>query len=232
MKIVTVFIVTIILFLLVREVDVIREKIPIDNFISLFSESEIQDLPLLKTTEELEKEKFPEELFSITEKEMSELIESLSLQEKLDMYCDVDNVIDGDTISVDCEYNSWDIRYQHIDTPEVRKKVGGRWIEDPECYSKEASQYNKKFVSNREVILINKNFERDVYGRRLAYVYVKNYEGNYLNIIPMMVANGYAKAYEYTGKYIAKTYDSNYKNIKKLESYAKDNNLGLWGECS
>ena len=94
MKIVTVFIVTIILFLLVREVDVIREKIPIDNFISLFSESEIQDLPLLKTTEELEKEKFPEELFSITEKEMSELIESLSLQEKLDMYCDVDNVIE------------------------------------------------------------------------------------------------------------------------------------------
>ncbi len=81
----------------------------------------------------------------------------------------VSKVIDGDTIQLS---NGWRIRYLGIDTPEIRKKVMGEWVYDPQLFALEAKKYNSDLVSGRKVRLEFDVEKKDKYSRWLAYVYV------------------------------------------------------------
>jgi micrococcal nuclease len=81
----------------------------------------------------------------------------------------VGHVVDGDTIELT---NGQMVRYIGIDTPEVRRKEGEQWVEDPEPYAREATAANRRLVDG-QTIRLEYDVERlDRYGRLLAYVYV------------------------------------------------------------
>jgi len=81
----------------------------------------------------------------------------------------VAHVIDGDTITL---ADGRTIRYLGIDTPEVRRREGARWVRDPEPFAEEATAANRRLVGGRIVRLEHDTQRRDRYGRTLAYVYV------------------------------------------------------------
>ena len=81
----------------------------------------------------------------------------------------VRRVIDGDTVELS---DGRLIRYIGIDTPEVRRRVGQRWVEDPEPFGREAAQRNRQLVEGKRVRLELDVQAHDRYGRLLAYVYV------------------------------------------------------------
>ena len=80
----------------------------------------------------------------------------------------VRNVIDGDTIEL---RNGRKVRYIGIDTPEVRKRMGGRWQYLPEPYAEDAKRHNLYAVGKKWVRLEFDEQKEDKYGRWLAYVY-------------------------------------------------------------
>lgn len=80
----------------------------------------------------------------------------------------LDNVIDGDTILLK---NGKYVRFIGIDTPEIRKKINGKWIEVWEPFSREAFEFNKRLLIGRKIRL-EYDFElKDNYERDLCYVY-------------------------------------------------------------
>jgi micrococcal nuclease len=83
----------------------------------------------------------------------------------------VQRVIDGDSIEL---ASGEKVRYIGIDTPEIRRRVGGRWIEVGEPYAKEAYQLNRELVEGKWVRLELDIEDHDRYGRLLAYVYTKS----------------------------------------------------------
>lgn len=85
----------------------------------------------------------------------------------------VKDVVDGDTIKL---ATGELVRYLGIDTPEVRKRIKGRWHIINEPFSKEAFELNQKLVGGREVRLELDLEHRDRYGRLLAYVYTRESE--------------------------------------------------------
>jgi endonuclease YncB( thermonuclease family) len=91
---------------------------------------------------ELDEEEAPEQ--------QSELVEA-----------QVTRVIDGDTIEVDIQSQSYRVRYIGIDTPEVGQPC-----------SEEATQKNRELVEGKLVWLEKDISETDIYGRLLRYVYV------------------------------------------------------------
>ncbi len=64
------------------------------------------------------------------------------------------------------------VRYIGIDTPEVRRKEGERWVFDPEPMAEAATQANKQLVEGKMVRLEYDVQTHDRFGRLLAYVYV------------------------------------------------------------
>lgn len=129
-------------------------------------------------------------------------------------------VIDGDTLQVDVRGKTETIRLLGIDTPETvdpRKPV--------QCFGKAASDKMKSFVSGKSVILVDDSTQgnRDKYNRLLRYVYLPDSVRTFVN--GEMVKQGYAFSYkEYPTKMLNK--------FNTLETYARENNLGLWGSCS
>lgn len=81
----------------------------------------------------------------------------------------VARVIDGDTIEL---AGGELVRYIGVDAPETRRRIGARWIEDPEPFGREATEANRRWVEGRRVRLEYDVERRDRYGRLLAYVYV------------------------------------------------------------
>ena len=83
-------------------------------------------------------------IYYLTDEELSELFSDTKLAKNK---CQVTRVADGDTIDVICPFrNEETIRYAYLDTPEVWKKVNGKWQEDNQCFGKEASNINKELV--------------------------------------------------------------------------------------
>tara|TARA_B100000676_G_scaffold192503_1_gene189210 strand:+ start:36 stop:665 length:630 start_codon:yes stop_codon:yes gene_type:complete len=144
--------------------------------------------------------------------------------------CSVTRVVDGDTIDVDCPSGkNQSVRYLLIDTPEVWKKVSGKWIEDNQCYGKEASKMNKSLVENKKVILISNTLEpKDYYNRKLSHVLINEGKDKNLIVNLFLVGEGFAKFEEYRGV-MSFIYEDN--AMKKMENIAKENKKGLWGEC-
>jgi micrococcal nuclease len=131
-----------------------------------------------------------------------------------DLYS-VSSVVDGDTIKVNIAGTVTTIRIIGINTPEVvdpRKPV--------QCFGVEASNKAKELLTGAKVSLETDltQGDKDIYGRSLRYVFTS--DGT--DFGKLMIAEGYAFEYTYNLPY---KYQTEYK---AAETYARENNLGLW----
>jgi len=81
----------------------------------------------------------------------------------------VSRVVDGDTIEL---IDGRLVRYIGIDAPEIRRKIAGHWVMDPQPMGLEAATFNRTLVEHQRVRLEYDIETHDRYGRLLAYVYV------------------------------------------------------------
>lgn len=121
--------------------------------------------------------------------------------------------VDGDTIEVEIEGESYKVRYIGIDTPELHhptKPVG--------YYAQEAYEKNRELVEGQTVFLEKDVSETDRYGRLLRYVYVGDVFVN-----AYLVQQGYAQVSTYPP-------DIKYQErFLELQREARDAGRGLWG---
>lgn len=87
----------------------------------------------------------------------------------------VADVIDGDTIQL---RSGQFVRYIGIDTPEIHKKSGDEWVEDPETMSREAKQLNEKLVLHKTITIEYDAEKIDKYDRLLGYIYCNGIMAN------------------------------------------------------
>ena len=131
-------------------------------------------------------------------------------------------MIDGDTIEVSIAGQDEDVRYIGIDTPETVKP------DTPvQCYGPQASAENHRLVDGRTVRLVFDRERRDVYGRLLAYVYVRvgGEAGSSRFVNATLVRDGYARTL---------TIPPNTAQVSKLgrlQARAGRAGRGLWGAC-
>jgi endonuclease YncB( thermonuclease family) len=90
-------------------------------------------------------------------------------------------VIDGDTIDVELEGETYRVRYVGVNTPE----------RDETCYA-EAVKANRRLVQGKTVTLVMDTSETDRYDRLLRYIYVSN---TFVN--RELVVQGYAESVLY-----------------------------------
>ena len=84
----------------------------------------------------------------------------------------VRRVVDGDTVELQ---DGRLVRYIGIDTPESRRRdARGEWVEDPQPFSRDATEFNRWLVEGRSVRLEYDAQTHDRYYRLLAYVYVES----------------------------------------------------------
>jgi len=125
----------------------------------------------------------------------------------------VTRVVDGDTIEVEIEGESYKVRYIGIDTPELHPP------EKPaEYYAQEAYEKNRELVEGKTVYLEKDVSETDQYERLLRYVYVG---GTFVNAY--LVQQGYA---------LVSTYPPDVKyqeRFLELQREARKAGRGLWG---
>jgi len=117
-------------------------------------------------------------------------------------------VIDGDTIEVLMEDGRTEkVRYIGVDTPERGRP-----------FYHEATDFNRKLVGGREVVLVRDVSERDRYGRLLRYVYVGDVFVNAELVregyaMPLTIPPDVSKADEFV----------------RLAREAREAGRGLWG---
>jgi micrococcal nuclease len=119
-------------------------------------------------------------------------------------------VVDGDTVKLNTGEK---LRYIGIDTPETKHPK-----KPVEYFGKEASVFNTKLVSGKEILVEFDVQTRDKYGRLLGYVFLP--DGTFVNA--ELVKQGYAKAY---------TYPPNVKYVslfRQLQAEAVKQRRGLW----
>lgn len=115
-------------------------------------------------------------------------------------------VIDGDTIEIE---GGERVRYIGIDTPET-----------DECYGPEGTEANRELVEEKEVILIRDVEDRDRYGRLLRYVIA---DGRFVN--GELVRLGYAEPRSYGESLMFQ------QVLTVFGRYAREEKVGLWGQC-
>lgn len=132
-------------------------------------------------------------------------------------YVQIVRVIDGDTIVVRAaDQKDVSVRLLGVDTPEVvdpQKPI--------ECFGKEASAFMQAILSGKYAWMMNDPAadDQDVYGRKLRNLVLENG----MDVNAELVKRGYARALvEYPMNETRKT------DLKKWETDAKDNHLGLW----
>jgi len=169
--------------------------------------------------------------YYLTDEELSELFSNRNLARNK---CQVTRVADGDTIDVLCPFrNEETIRYAYLDTPEVWKKVNGKWQEDNQCYGKEASNINKELVEGKKVWIFDQQLGmKDVYNRKIANVIVNEGKDKNLIVNAFLLGEGFATVY-YSNNPLQKFLNvGKVQGAEGLESIAKKNNKGLWGKCN
>lgn len=137
----------------------------------------------------------------------------------------VTKVIDGDTIKVDIDGKIYKVRFIGINCPEIG--------ENEEFFGKEAYEFSKEKLDDREIFLQKDVSETDKYGRLLRYVWLEKPkdlnnpskdEIRDFSINGILVREGYAKANYYPP-------DTSYtKFLKEIEKQAKKENLSMWNE--
>jgi micrococcal nuclease len=129
-------------------------------------------------------------------------------------------VIDGDTIELS---DGRLVRYLGMDTPEVRHRIGGRWVDDPEPFGRAATDANRTLVAGRQVRLEYDVQRTDRFGRLLAYVYVTLPDGAEVMVNERLVAEGMAQPL---------TIPPNVKYAERFRARAAEarrEKRGLWG---
>lgn len=131
----------------------------------------------------------------------------LSAEEKsLETLYKASRVIDGDTFEL---IGGQKVRLIGIDAPEVI-----------DCFALKSTNRLKELVMDKALKLEKDVSETDRYGRLLRYVYLESQLVN-----EVLVKEGYAVSYVYPP-------DVKFQEkIKTAENQAKNQNLGLWGEC-
>lgn len=138
----------------------------------------------------------------------------------------VSRVIDGDTLEVNIEGQTYKLRMIGVNTPETKHPRKG-----VEFFGKEASNYTTEQLTGKTVYLQKDVSETDKYGRLLRYVWLSRPATNEptkdeiksLMFNSILVANGYANSSSYAP-------DVKYQDIfKELEIPAREQGWGLWG---
>ena len=135
----------------------------------------------------------------------------------------VRRVVDGDTIELS---DGRLVRYIGVDSPEVRRRVGGQWIVAPEPMGREATVFNRGLVEGRTVRLEYDVQTHDRFGRLLAYVYVHSTDGR--SATEQMVNAELLRA----GMAQPLTIPPNVKYVERfraLAQEAREAHRGLWG---
>ncbi len=138
--------------------------------------------------------------------------------------CTVVKVIDGDTLVAQCPgKNSEKVRLIGVDTPETKHPS-----KPVQFYGREASAFTKRMADGKRVRLeFDQAFaakgHRGVYGRLLAYVYIKQSDGTWFDLNAELIRQGYAHAYT---RFPFNRIDE----FRQLESEARKASRGLWTE--
>jgi micrococcal nuclease len=127
----------------------------------------------------------------------------------------VTRVVDGDTVEVQIDGETEDVRYIGVDTPETVKPGA-----PVDCFGPQASDFNHRLVERRRVRLVFGVERRDQYGRLLAYVYLGN---RFVNA--ELVRRGLAETLTIPPN------DRFAARFKRLEIAAARAGRGLWGAC-
>ncbi|BBB32196.1 hypothetical protein TTHT_0615 [Thermotomaculum hydrothermale] len=135
------------------------------------------------------------------------------------------NVIDGDTIKIERDDNGTPekIRFLGINTPEKGYYDNDNYIEDPEPYSIDATNYIYNIVNGKTVKVYyakDDYYSRDSYGRLLGVVV---YNGRILNI--ELLREGLAKRYFYNANPILK-----FEEWTKAEASARIRRVNMWSD--
>lgn len=147
-------------------------------------------------------------------KEIAEIIAALPSPTPDDGRFLVAKVIDGDTIELDTGEK---VRYIGVNTPETVDPH-----RDPQCFGKEASDYNTALVQGHRVELVADTSNTDKYGRLLRYVYKE--DGTFVN--ERLIRDGYAYALAYPPDTAHKA------DFVVAQRQAQATSRGLWAACS
>jgi micrococcal nuclease len=125
------------------------------------------------------------------------------------------DVLDGDTIVVERAGKQDTIRLLGVDTPETHHPT-----KPVQCYGPEASAYTARRLLGKSVRLEGDVETHDLYGRRLAYVYVdgERYDDELLR-------KGYARLLVIEPNHL------HARTMLDEELDAKRRGVGLWGAC-
>jgi micrococcal nuclease len=124
-------------------------------------------------------------------------------------------VLDGDTVIVERGAYRDTIRLLGIDTPETHHPT-----KPVQCYGPEASAYTTARLEGQLVQLEDDVERHDIYGRRLAYVYLQG-----ANFDEELLRKGYARLL---------VIEPNHAHARAMldeELAAKARGVGLWGAC-
>lgn len=125
----------------------------------------------------------------------------------------ISRIIDGDTVELS---DGRKLRYIGIDTPEIVHPST-----PSECFGADAKAENSTLVYGKTVRLEKDVSETDRYGRLLRYVYVGD-----MFVNEYLVLQGFAHASTFPP-------DVKYsKQFLEAEREARENNRGLWNDCS
>jgi micrococcal nuclease len=127
----------------------------------------------------------------------------------------VTKVSDGDTIEVRIGARTDVVRLLGVDTPETHHPT-----KPVECFGPEAAAYTTARLTGRTVELESDVEPRDIYGRRLAYVYM---DGERFN--DELLAGGYAQLL------VIPPNGAHARTMLAEELAAKRERRGLWGKC-
>jgi micrococcal nuclease len=127
-------------------------------------------------------------------------------------------VVDGDTVKVQLRGGTETVRYIGVDTPESVKP--GTPVQ---CFGKQASDFNRRLVQGRRVLLRFGPERRDRYGRLLAYVYPA---GEPRSVSAELIARGYGRELTIPPN------SAHQAPYSRLERRARLQRRGLWGSCS
>ena len=119
----------------------------------------------------------------------------------------VTQIIDGDTIDVEINGETYRVRYIGMDTPERDEPL-----------FREAAEANARLVAGQTVIMIKDVSETDRYGRLLRYVYLE--DGTFVN--GELVRLGFAQASTYPPDVAFQD------TFTELQRTAVNNGKGLW----
>jgi micrococcal nuclease len=124
-------------------------------------------------------------------------------------------VLDGDTIVVQRGSYRDTIRLLGVDTPETHHPT-----KPVQCYGPEASAYTASRLFGRLVRLEDDVERHDIYGRRLAYVYLRG-----ANFEEELLRKGYARLL------VIEPNHAHARDMLDDELNARARRVGLWGVC-